>query len=275
MRNQHLQNTKYRAVLSGNELEIYAYEKPVFFNYSSDRKTVLAHDLTDPEENRARSRHRARRAIQNLIDANFGFYLDPFGTPAISKFLTLTHAENVQSLAEANAAFTLFMKRLNYRLFKSKKSIIKYLAVIEFQKRGAVHYHLVLFNLPFIDRETYRTVFNEAWGRGFVDIRTVPDRNVGRYITKYLTKSDDLRLRGNKSYFASRGLLRPVIIRDESFVALLREKLPRDAQGYANAYLDEHTGITEYTSYSLARYPYLRDRILANEKKSATFKENS
>ena len=277
MRNSNLQSSKYRAILSGNELEIYAYEKPVFFNFSTDRKIVTARDLSNPEENRARSVHRSRKTIQRLIDSNFGFYVDPFGRPAISKFLTLTYEKNIIRPEETNPDFTLFAKRLNYQLFKSKLSVIKYLARIEFQKRGAVHYHLVLFNLPFIDRERYFTVFEEAWGKdcGFVKIRTVPDRGVGRYITKnYMSKGDDLRLRGNKSYFTSRGLLRPVIIRDESFIAPFREGIPYEAQRYANAYLDEHTGITEYKNYSLLRYPDLRNRILDNCPQPATFKKN-
>jgi hypothetical protein len=275
MRNSNLQSSKYRAILSGNELEIYAYEKPVFFNFSTDRKIVTARDLTNPEENRARSVHRSRKTIQRLIDSNFGFYIDPFGRPAISKFITLTYAENIKTPEEANPDFTLFIKRLNYQLFDSKLSVIKYISKIEFQERGAVHYHVIPFNLPFIDRNRYRTVFEETWGHGFVHIRTVPDRGVGQYITKnYLTKSDDFRLRGNKSYFASRGLLRPVVIRDESFVAPFREEIPYDAQRYANAYLDEHTGITEYKSYSLLRYPDLRNRILDNCPQPATFKKN-
>src|SRR5258708_3356028 len=102
MRNQHLQSSKFRAILSGNELEIYEYEKPVYFNYSSDRKNSLAHDITHPEENRLRSRHRSRKAIQRLIDANFGTWLDEFGRPYISKFLTLTYAENMLDLDVAN-----------------------------------------------------------------------------------------------------------------------------------------------------------------------------
>lgn len=274
MRNANLQSSRLRVILSGNELEVYVYEKPIFFNFSSDRADNIAHDITNPEENRERSRHRAHKNIQRLIDANFGMWINEFGRPYISKFLTLTYAENIQDLDKTNEDFTLFMKRLNYQIFKSKRSIIKYLVVIEFQKRGAVHYHLVLFNLPYMDREIYFSVFEKAWGHGFVNVKTVPDRGVGRYITKYMTKSDDVRLRDNKSYFASRKIFRPLIIRDESFIRILLRKLPTEAQQYANAYSSEHTGMTEYRSFSLFKYPDLLAQILANAPKSDTFKAN-
>jgi hypothetical protein len=273
MRNNKLQSTKLRAILSGNELEIYEYEDPVWYNFSAERKIATANDLSSPEENRIRSRHRSKKMIQHLIDANFGMWMDEFGHPYVSKFLTLTYAANILRPEETNPEFTLFIKRLNYQLFKSKCALLHYLVVIEFQKRGAVHYHIVIFNLPYMDLEQYQTAFEKAWGHGIVHIRTVPDRGVGKYITKkYITKSDDIRLWGNKSYFASRGILKPIVIRNEAFVRTLLFKLPDDAKKFSMPYMSEHTGLSEYKSYSLRDYPDLLKRILANIPKPDTFK---
>ena len=164
MRNPNIKSTHLRAIISGNTLEVYSYEKPIFYDFSNESQPASA--SPDIEGNRKRSRHRARKMVQRLVDANFGFHIDPFGRPYISKFLTLTFKKNIKTPKEANAYFTRFMKKLNYQVFKSKKSVIKYLAVVEFQKRGAVHYHVVFFNLPFLDNFYY--FFKKLWGRDII-----------------------------------------------------------------------------------------------------------
>ncbi len=271
MRNESIQKTKVRIVLAGDELEIYGYEDPLYFNFSADRRVVKARDLSNPFENRERSRHRSHKMIRGIVDANFGMHFDGFGRPYISKFLTLTYAENMTQ--PTNADFTLFIKRLNYKLYKSKRSLLHYIAVIEFQKRGAVHYHIVIFNLPFMERDLYFSAFEECWGHGFVKIRTVPDKGVGRYITKnYITKADDFRLWGNKSYFTSRGLYRPIVIRQEIKAKNILAILPDEACRWGNVFADEHTGLTEYKSYNLKDFPEIKARILASLEKPATLK---
>ena len=67
--------------------------------------------------------------------------------------------------------------RLNYKLNQK----IKYLAVIEFQERGAVHYH-VLSDIPYIPQKELQDI----WGHGFVYINAVKHvDNIGAYIVKY------------------------------------------------------------------------------------------
>jgi len=84
---------------------------------------------------------------------------------------------------------------------------------MEFQKRGAVHFHCIFFNLhPDIEVSERKTRFiANLWGHGFVDIERVRSaRNVGAYVCKYLNKSaDDERLRGKKFYSTTRNLFRP------------------------------------------------------------------
>lgn len=79
------------------------------------------------------------------------------------------------------------------------------MATIEFQERGAVHYHCVFFNLPFTEGERLTAI----WKNGNANIDYV--RHVGKTAT-YMTKrmSDDERLQGQKSYLNSRGLHEPV-----------------------------------------------------------------
>jgi hypothetical protein len=78
--------------------------------------------------------HRTRTEIRRLINSN----------PQLNKFMTLTFAENITDLKQANYEFNKFVLRLSYKYPK-----FEYLAVPEFQQRGAVHYH-VICNLPFV-----------------------------------------------------------------------------------------------------------------------------
>lgn len=64
---------------------------------------------------------------------------------------------------------------------------------MEFQKRGAPHFHLVLANLPFIQKG----VVQEWWGaiighdKPFTRIEAVKDEKVLKYVCKYVAKSGD------------------------------------------------------------------------------------
>ncbi len=131
---------------------------------------------------------RARREIRNYINSNDGYY-----PPYKSTFLTLTFRENLTDIKKANNHFKKFILRLNYKTGHK----IKYITVIEFQKRGAVHYHTIFFNLPF------RTDLQTIWGQGYIKIKALEKvDNVGAYICKYLQKEHyDDRLQGKKKYF--------------------------------------------------------------------------
>jgi hypothetical protein len=57
------------------------------------------------------------------------------------------------------------MMRLNYHIGHA----LKYVSVVEFQKRGAVHYHAVFFNLPFIVNDELAAI----WSHGFIKINAI------------------------------------------------------------------------------------------------------
>jgi len=120
----------------------------------------------------------------------------------------LTFAENMTDLKIANKLFRAFIRRLN-KLFNLKT---KYISVIEFQKRGAVHYHVLFFNLPFFNIHD----FEECWSHGYTNVQALHNiKNVSAYVAKYLSKETfDNRLHGQKVFFSSRNLLRSTITRD-------------------------------------------------------------
>jgi hypothetical protein len=262
--------TRHHAVLSGNMLEVYEYEKPVFYDFMEpQQRKVQATEKTEEEkqENRDRSRGRSRKRITRLVHSNFGYWFDQRGSPYLSKFLTLTFGDDAYDIKEMNRRFTLFIKRLNYVLFKSKTAIVQYLAIIEIQpKSKKVHYHVVLFNLPFIPRNI--DVLNETWGHGYIWIEKIDnEQHAAQYITKYMTKEDDERLRGEKSYFCSRGLKKPVVILDEEIIYQLRPLITHKPI-YKNEFENEHNGQTRYYRFDITGQDELKNFINLHGRKS-------
>jgi len=112
----------------------------------------------------------------------------------------LTFAENITDLTKGNKIFNQFIKRLTY-----KYPNLKYVAVIEFQKRGAIHYHL-LCNLPYVDNKEIKKI----WRQGFIRINKIDNvDNVGAYMSKYLGKEIDERMFRRKKFFRSQNLTQP------------------------------------------------------------------
>ena len=168
----------------------------------------------------------------------------------------------------ANNEFKNWVKRVNYQVFKTKKRVMKYVAVIEFQKRGAVHYH-VLCNLPYVDADSLAKI----WGHGFIKINKIKgDKkrfgssecdNVGVYVCKYMTKdNDDKRLVGRKSYLMSRNLDKP----QEIYVGINEKDPLEQVYGLDNAigsvlsktnfsscYSNDYIGTVIYNQFNLKR----------------------
>lgn len=228
-----------KLVRSGNVVEVYDYEEPVLKGGGA-RKGRAAALLTSAEvkqDNRRKTANRARQKVCRTINAN----------PALDKFLTLTFAENVTDLDRAWADFNRFTKRLSFRF-----GHIRYVCVIEFQTRGAVHFHLVC-DLPFVDVNALAKV----WGKGFIKLnRTDNAQNVGAYVSKYMTKENmDERLIGRKCYSMSHGLNAPEVLTDEEAIAEELAALEDVVDVFTSSYESEYYGVVTYTRITCRRRP--------------------
>lgn len=187
-------------------IEVYEFDNPYFEDISS----LFASSYTrpaekSPEENLRASRSRTRNRIKRLISAN----VDAWGCMPI--LITYTFKENVTDLTEANKRFRLYTQRLHRYLDGLGYSPAKYISIVEFQQRGAVHYHVVYFNLAFIP--DIKSVLASLWGQGFIQVKAVENiRNMGNYLVKYLQKTaTDSRLVGKKAYSTAKHLKKPQI----------------------------------------------------------------
>lgn len=145
-------------------------------------------------------------------------------------FITLTFKENITDIVYANKIFNAWVSNVR----KLKKDF-KYIAVPEFQKRGAVHYH-ILSNLgkedtniiiPQKERtektKDLTTLFDvKYWSRGFARVDFIKGgyKKIYSYICKYMTKDIDDKLFGKHRYFNSQNLNKP----REEFLDLSNER---------------------------------------------------
>ena len=226
-----------KVIQSGNVLELYEYKNPIKSGFSGGkggRKKDSNIAKEEKEENREKVLNRARRDLRRIVNSNVEKY---------SKFLTLTFADNVKDISYANNEFKKFIKRLNYYLdFK-----VAYSGVIEFQKRGAVHYHIIFYNTPQkLNIDDLRGI----WRHGYIKLNVITNvDNVGAYICKYMTKcEDEEKLRGKKMYFNSRGLKKPEEIKKPELVSALVGSLQGQAPKYENTFVNEYNSIN-YKQY--------------------------
>jgi hypothetical protein len=121
-----------------------------------------------------RKAKRYKRAIRALAEQQH-----------LTRFLTLTldpskiDSEAVRFLRKVFNKFREYLRR-KYR------GPIKYIAVLEFQKSGVPHLHVLLDR--FIPWAWIRESWSALGGGDIVDIRYVDVHRVSRYLSKYLTK---------------------------------------------------------------------------------------
>lgn len=159
-------------------------------------------------------------------------------------FITLTFKENVTDIEIANKEFHKWRTQMS-RFCKKFDFEFKYLGVPEYQKRGAVHYHL-LTNLPvssvFItDQEGKDKMYDvKYWNKGFssaFDICNDTDDNfnVALYLVKYFYKDIDNRLFGNKKILKSNNLKSPDVFK------LKNKVVYKCAYGYILEHINKNT----------------------------------
>lgn len=281
--NSNFYNVKI--VCSGNIFEVYEYEfsqlrgfkrkyKPYGINENeiySDEDLEIVYDNEDIFYKELKEKISARRRaekVRRLINANRN---------DLVTFLTLTFKENLIDIDIANKEFDKFTKRVNRYLQKNYNIKFKYVSVIEFQKRGAIHYHM-LCNLPtdfkVQNNKSWKSkkqkefevfISQNLWKNGFCDCRSIEGvDNVGAYLWSYMIKdSSDERLKGRKAFLYSVSTLEK-----EEYLYLDTSEMNEKEKSQALALLgihendnvykkifnyNEYTGFTTYKEYNKDR----------------------
>jgi len=233
-----------RAIFTGNYLEVWSYEKEV--NVTPSRAPRLRKSRTVPVQRSYFSISQSRKTFTRLIQSNL------HRTETVG-FATFTFASTV-GFAEGTKAFTTFVKSLR----RDYNLSFEYVAVPEFQKRGSIHFHVLFFGLQkeIIENERVDRFLQNIWAYGYVDC-LVTDRSpkIAHYMGKYLSKTmSDERTSGKKTYFSSRGLVRPVLYKTAEVVDFVTEGLDVDNVVDANAEYDTmYLGRCTYKKINLTK----------------------
>lgn len=192
-------NKKIKKKKDTSDLELKKHiVNSMFDNSSQNKHSTLSLISNIDEKNIIRS----KLECQRLAKAN----IDEWKT-----FITLTFADNVNDLKAANKKFRYFIDKI-----QRVKNDFKYLCIPEFQKRGAVHYHLLsnidkTDKLIFEQEDDNKYLHIKYWNEGFTSVEPMTGdvKKIIGYISKYMTKDIDNRLFNKHRYFFSRNLKRP------------------------------------------------------------------
>lgn len=259
---------------SGSEQtkEAWTKHKNNMLRLENERKKELF--KVDRKEERKRQTLRdAKNKVLRLAIENFS---------KKSYFITLTYKDNMQDVKKADQDFKNFFKRFKYQMSDENA---KYIAVREFQKRGAIHYHIITdIRLPLPDLpegwgvemkngkrkmntvaknydEKYlkpleREIGTKVWKHGYVDIKIIEHvDNVGAYMVKYMSKHiEDRRLDGFKVYLNSKGLIQPKTYKGEDALNFLEETgLLQKKEAFTNSYISEYQGQIVFREFNPKR----------------------
>lgn len=135
------------------------------------------------------------------------------------RMITLTYRENMIDRERALKDYDMFRRRL-----KKAGIAFHYVAVMENQKRGAIHFHIAVHGRQayHLLRSVWQSVVGSVHGKkmGQVNVRNPSDFGFGKsaihklaaYIAKYCTKDMECRDLDQKRYFSSRGIPKPEVV---------------------------------------------------------------
>lgn len=174
-------------------------------------------------------------------------------------FITLTFKKNINDIQQANKYFVRWIQKLQYRY----GSDFKYLRVAEPQKRGAIHYHIIIdkymeLAVPYWLQIAREGVKKQGQKNLLVEYGT--EKNVIGYLSKYIGKTfvDKDWLGVNlKAYQFSRNCQTPIKTVEE---VILDEKELNQIK--INAILDPSQEF--YKSSSSNQVPYVKIVRLTN-----------
>lgn len=153
--------------------------------HNQKRMDVIEKERQEQDrQNLQTSLERMVEGIKRSINTNIGNWGEHFPL-----FMTLTFKQHIKDHAEGNKEFKDFIKRLNYKVTDKKKVVLKYTCVIERQKRKAIHYHVIFYNLSYVPLNQLLEVWQNGNDQKGLRINPIKEiDNIGSYVVKYISK---------------------------------------------------------------------------------------
>lgn len=201
----------FKIIESGDRVEVYAIHGTITEGGESkntDGRKGNDGDSKDSDSRRKQTLNEARNNIIRLVGCNSDMKV----------FCTLTYKNNMQDIKKSRKHLQYFFQKLH-----KEYNNLKYLWVMEYQDRGAIHFHILLnIQLPIKhingrkskDHKQIENDFNKKyWNRGFIDLKALEDNyQAAKYIATYLVKDLlELDLEGYRVYSYSKNLNKPKV----------------------------------------------------------------
>lgn len=115
-------------------------------------------------------------------------------------FITLTYRENMQDAALAKTHLDKVLRWLKYH-----KPFGAFIWRMEYQKRGAIHFHILALNVHFVDAEELTVYWQVLTADdSYPDVKAIrSQRRVLYYVSKYLAKTEQADKAGGDCGFIS------------------------------------------------------------------------
>lgn len=126
--------------------------------------------LNADDENIKRKIYRVKRDIRRLALLN-----------GLTRMMTLTFRDNIENVDIADKVFKKFIYELRNRGYRK----LRYIMVRERQKRGAIHYHVLISH--FIKHKIVYKLWNDICGGGGVNLKHTGLKGIN-YTIKYIEK---------------------------------------------------------------------------------------
>jgi hypothetical protein len=203
--------TRVKLVEMGQTKKYLFFDKSIKYDFKVDkpRRKQTSVKRLNPDE----CLRKTRKRLRERMTCNAWEYINPkTHKPFLPQFITFTFGTEVKDFKVAHPIFRNFVKRLNHLL----KTKLHYISIPEYQPvSGRVHYHVIFFDLPFID--DIHPVLTKCWANGFIFGKKIKNlTHLIRYISKYIQKDfSDQSEKNKKRYLCSHGLKKTKITMDE------------------------------------------------------------
>lgn len=200
----------FKIIESKNRVEVYAIKGTIVeggeCKNRNGRKGSSEGKTKGSKSRRKQTLNEARNNIIRLVSCNSDMKV----------FCTLTYKDNMQDIKKSRKNLEYFFQKLH-----KGYNDLKYLWVMEYQTRGAIHFHILLnidLQIQHINgrkskehKQLENDFNNRYWNRGFVDLKLLEDNyQASKYIATYLVKDLlELELDGYRVYSYSKNLQKP------------------------------------------------------------------
>lgn len=99
-----------------------------------------------------------------------------------------------ERVAEIGKELTKFFKRVR----KNSGATMRYMLVSEKHKSGLPHFHMLVHECKEV--QITKRELHAAWTLGFTTWKLVKDKNAASYVTKYISKASDNKIRASLGY---------------------------------------------------------------------------